>query len=176
MNNRVFLYGVPGSGKTFLGRKLSELFKSTYIELDEVRHTAQAGKTFESDPFLFVGTTNAYKQLGEENKQNIIQGLIEVRKALHPYVQNLISRSENNFVAEGAFLKPKTFITKGKIFLVLEKNEEIHMGNFFENREINEENVKNFKVARVIQDYLIEESEKLNIEIISSNEKLSLPQ
>ncbi len=85
--NKIFIYGVPGTGKTTFSRLLQQKLGYPLIEADELRSIAQKDHTQDKQPFLYLSTTDAYKNFGQMNETNIMKGLQAVREALDPYVQ-----------------------------------------------------------------------------------------
>lgn len=168
MNRNILFYGVPGVGKTYITRSLSSDLNLPLIELDSLREPLQQGKDILDYPFLFYGTTEAYKFFGEPTKENIIKGLISVREAMESAVKQNLNDLNNRFIAEGAFLDPAYAIDYGSVILLVQEDENKHRIQFFKNREDTEDNNKSFAVARLLQEYLIEESIKLGIPKFSS--------
>src|SRR4030042_750262 len=101
MNEIIFIYGVPGSGKTHFSRALQEKLGVPLLEADALRDEAQKNTTKEKDPFLFVGTCQAYKNFGELNSENCIRGLKAVRETLNNAVLSALEGYRG--VVEGAF-------------------------------------------------------------------------
>ena len=52
---------------------------------------------------------------------------------------------------------------------MIKKDEEDHRKQFFAHREENEKSLEHFKATRIIQNYLMEEAKKYNVEIIENN-------
>ena len=71
-------------------------------------------------------------------------------------------------VMEGAFLDPNLLLEQGKMILVVTTSEEQHRNQFFEHREHNKMNAEEFKATRIIQDFLISETNNLKVEIINN--------
>ena len=168
MNKDILFYGVPGVGKTYITRSLSSDLNLPLIELDSLREPLQQGKDISNYPFLFYGTTEAYKFFGEPTKENIIKGLISVRKAMESAIKQTLDNQRSKFIAEGAFLNPAYAMGYGDVILLVQEDENKHRIQFFENREDTEDNNKSFVVSRLLQEYLIEESVKLGIPKFSS--------
>jgi 2-phosphoglycerate kinase len=167
--SRIFIYGVPGSGKTTFSLDLKEKMNCPLVEADALRVLAQKDKTREEDPFAYMGTTGAFRKFGDLTEENVIQGLKAVRKNMVPYIQQEIEKYSNELILECAFLDPEQVIGKGKIILLTKQDEEAHRKQFFAHREENEKSLEHFKAARIIQDYLVEESKKYNVEIVENN-------
>ncbi len=168
MQNKIFIYGVPGSGKTYFSKLLKEKLNWPLLEADTLRPKAQKDKTVGENPFLFLGTCQAYKKFGELNPENTVKGLKAVREALQEWVLSEVER-HTQVVVESAFLDPNIISNRGEVLLVITKDEALHKSYFFQNRSESEESLNEFKAARLVQDYLIEEAEKLNIKIIENN-------
>jgi 2-phosphoglycerate kinase len=176
MHSKIFLYGVPGVGKTYLSKKLAKIYKLPVIELDKLRIHAQEGKLIETDPFLFLGTTEAYKVFGKPTKQNILRGLNEVRDAFNPLINDSLDTVGNKqFIAESAFIKPDLYKNQGIVILIIQPDIDVHKKQFFTHRKNNEEMRKSFLAARVIQDYLQKEAKEKNIATRMSSEEFQFP-
>ena len=168
MRNLVFIYGVPGSGKTFISRKMADSLNLSLLEADTLKDELRKLTTKEESPFLFLGTCQAYRYFGESNEENIVKGLKSVRQALHDRVDKEIE-IRDDLMVEGAFLDPNLLIERGKIILVITSNEEQHRKQFFEHRDDNEDNRNEFRVARIIQEFLIKEAKNLPVEVIEND-------
>lgn len=165
-----FIYGVPGAGKTHISRILGEKLKLTVIEGDSVKSNARNGKTKRDHPFLFLGTYQAYQRFGELNRKNIIAGCIGVRDALGEAVENEIKQQHMNVIFEGAFIDPQTYVQQAQVILIVVRDEKLHKNQFYTHREKLFDIYKNeFKAARILQEYLIEEAEKLGVTIVENN-------
>ncbi|OGN03339.1 MAG: hypothetical protein A2651_02545 [Candidatus Yanofskybacteria bacterium RIFCSPHIGHO2_01_FULL_42_12] len=164
MNNIVFIYGVPGSGKTYISHKMSGNLSLPLFEADTLKEGLRKVTTKEESPFLFLGTSQAYRHFGEFNKDNVIKGLKAVRRALAESVAEEV-KNHNEVIMEGAFLDPNLLKDLGKLILVITSNEEQHRKQFFQHREESEDNISEFEAARIIQDFLIDEAKGLNVEI-----------
>ncbi len=167
--NNIFIYGVPGVGKTYTSKELQKQTGYETIELDFLRKKAQEGKTIETNPFVFLGTTEAYKAFGEPSENNIIKGLIKVREVLFPYIKYYLSNYAENYIAEAAFVSPQYALEKGIPILLVESNLTTHRKQFFANRNNTKEMEISFSVSRIIQKYLKKEAESLNIKIYESD-------
>jgi 2-phosphoglycerate kinase len=174
MNKNILFYGVPGIGKTYITRKLSKKYNLPLIELDSLRKPLQIYSDLSSNPFLFYGTTEAYKAFGESTQGNIIKGLLSVRQAMETSVRELLSDINTRTIIEGAFLDPKYAIQYGEVLLLKQEDEQKHRQQFFENREDTEDNEKSFVVSRVLQDYLIKEASKYRVPQFSSMDLLKI--
>ena len=117
-----------------------------------------------ANPFIYLGTTEAYKHFGAPNKENILKGLHAVRKSMSPYINEEISKFEDNLIMESAFLDPEKLRFIGKLVLIITLNENRHSAQYFQHREQNENNFEAFRAARIIQDYLIEEAELYDVQ------------
>jgi len=174
MRNTIFLYGVPGVGKTYLSQKIKKQYNYSVVEADTIRQSAQNGKDRAKDPFFFLGTTEAYKQFGEPTKQNAMKGLMAVRKVMHPYIIRHLQNQTTDLIIEGAFITPSLCRAYGPLYLVINQNAKIYEMRFFEHRERNQEMLISFKNAVTIQNYLIEEAYGLSIPLVTSNDNLVL--
>ncbi len=164
----VFIYGVPGSGKTHLSQLLQAKLGIPLLEADILRAEAQKNTTKEKDPFLFVGTCQAYKNFGELNSENCIRGLKAVRDALKDEVLSKLINYRG--IVEGAFLDPHILRGQGQMQLIVTRDEARHKNYFFQHRPESQENLDEFRAARLVQDYLIQEATELGIGIIENND------
>jgi len=169
MSNKIFIYGVPGSGKTTFSLDLKEKMDRPLVEGDNLRTLAQKDKTREEDPFAYMGITGAFRKFGGLTEENVIKGLKAVRNNMAPYIQEEIEKYPNELILECAFLDPEHLINKGKIILLTKKDEESHRKQFFAHREENEKSLEHFKAARIIQNYLVKEAKEYNVEIVDNN-------
>lgn len=167
--DKIFVYGVPGSGKTTFSLYLKEKMKYPFVEGDTLRVLAQKDKTREEDPFAYMGTSGAFRKFGNLTEENVIKGLKAVRKNMVPYIQEEIEKYPNKLILECAFLDPEQVMNQGKIILLTKKDEENHRKQFFAHREENEKSLEHFKATRIIQDFLTEEAKNYNVEIVENN-------
>jgi 2-phosphoglycerate kinase len=170
MNKPIFIYGVPGVGKTYITRQLKEELKIPLIELDSIRNTFSDSKNIIDEPFLFYGTTEAYKVFGKHTKRNIVKGLKQIRLEMQPFVIEKLDSINPPYIAECAFLDPEYVNNIGKVILIRQKNRDKHRQQFFKNREKDKNNEIAFKVARILQRFLLKESKNFNISQYSSTE------
>jgi len=166
---KIFIYGVAGSGKTTFSLDLKEKTNHPLVEGDTLRVLAQEGKTREEAPFAYMGTSGAWRQFGALTEENVIKGLKAVRENMISYIQKEIEKYPNELIFECAFLDPEQVSGKGKIILLTKRDEESHRKQFFVHREENETGLEHFKASRIIQGYLIEEAKKYPVEIIENN-------
>ncbi len=163
---RIFIYGVPGVGKTHYAKILGKELSLTVREADKVKIIARKNKPKKDYPFLYLGTCLAYRQFGELNKENAIKGLLAVRQALSEAVEAEI-KEHDNAIIEGAFLDPRLVTKFGRTILLTAKDEQKHRQQFLHHREkLFDFNSDEFHSARIIQEYLIEEARQLKIEVI----------
>lgn len=166
--SKVFIYGVPGTGKTYFSKKLGKKLGYPIIEGDQIKARERKGKTKEESPFLFLGTCLAYQKFGELNQKNVVKGLLAVRDVLRSAIEREIKLHED-LILECAFLDPNTLIKLGKPMLLVVLNEEKHKKQFLSHREkILDFQNNEFKAARLVQEYLIAEAKELGIEIVVS--------
>ncbi|MFA5927241.1 MAG: hypothetical protein WCT32_04100 [Patescibacteria group bacterium] len=165
----IFLYGSPGSGKTTISEALQKLLQWDYLELDKVRHSAQTGKSQKSNPFLFYYTTTAWQAFGELTNESAIKGLLEIRKALQPFVLNEIKHHDSPIIAEAAFLDPNVLLSKGSIVLVACPDTTKHHNQFFVHRPRCAESETQFKAACFIDQFLLGEAKSLGAVIYDNS-------
>lgn len=164
--DRVFIYGVPGVGKTYFSKMLGKDLKLPVIEGDRVRNVACKGRSKQQYPFLYYGTCKAYVEFGTLNETNVMRGLLAVRHALSPYVFDELKKYEV-YIIEAAFLDPSALKEYGKVILLTMSDEKKHYKQFLSHREKLLDIYKNeFYAARLVQQYLIEEASRLGIEVI----------
>lgn len=149
---KIFIYGVPGSGKTYYSKQLSKKLNIPIIEADK-----KIKKKY--------GTCQAFKKFGPLNITNAIKGLLAVRDETREWVRKLIT--ESDFILEGAFLDPNDLNNFDKLILLVTTDEKQHKKQFLTHREkLLDFSGEEFKSARIIQDYLITEAKKLGVEIV----------
>jgi len=165
-----------GAGKTYLGYQLRNRLHIPFIEGDLIRNWAQLRYTREQKPFLYRSTVSAWKEFGERNDENIIKGLLAVRDTMSEFVMEELCLYHEHVIIDGAFLDPMKLKEKGKMFLIVQNDKSLHEKNTFEGkgRERNEKTIQEFVVARLIQEYLIEEAQKIQIPISDSKHFTSL--
>lgn len=155
MANRIFIYGVPGSGKSYYSKKLSKDLKIPVIEADK-----KIKKKY--------GTCQAYKIYGGLSEINAVKGLLAVRDETKKAVNSLITDSD--FILEGAFLDPESVKKFGRLILLTTLDEKQHRKQFFSHWEkILDFSGNEFKAARIIQKHLIDEARGFGVEIIDSH-------
>src|SRR3989338_7228058 len=167
--SKIFIYGVPGSGKTTLSLKMQSKLPYPLIEADALREIAQKEKTEQEDPFVYVGTTEVFYKFGELSEENAVKGLRAVRKSMAPYVSRKISEYPDGFIMEGAFLNPEEICGYGKLILIVTPNERKHRSQYFEHREQNQNNAEMFQAARIIQGHLLQEAKNYAALIVENN-------
>ncbi len=181
-SNKIFIYGAPGVGKTSFSLKLQKKLGCPLIEADYLREVvAQKENSPEKDPFIYVGTKEAFRHFGELNEENVIRGLKAVRKSMAPYVAKEILKQSGKLIMEGSFLDPQLLANEGKLCLVLTMDEDRHRTQFFKQREQNKNSSEAFLASRIIQNCLIQEAKRYSVKIIENDkdmdnliEKLSL--
>ena len=166
-DKKVFIYGVPGTGKTYLSKLLGKKLNLPVVEGDKIKSKLKQIVSKKQSPFLYLGTCQAYKEFGELNRENTIKGMLAVRSALSDAVADEI-KDRDNFILEGAFLDPNLLIKTGKVILLVVLDEARHKKQFLNHREkLLDFTGNEFKAARIIQDYFIDEAKKLGVEIKS---------
>ncbi|EKD61973.1 MAG: hypothetical protein ACD_52C00327G0002 [uncultured bacterium] len=169
MTERIFIYGVPGVGKTRLSKIFGKNFNMPVVEMDRIKRKARKGKTKDRFPFLYLGTCKAYCKFGGLNKENTIKGLIAVRLALRKAVADE-AKKYTAAIFEGAFLDPYSLKRLGRPILLTTANEKRHRIQFLYHVDrLLDLKSSEFKSARMIQEYLTEEAKILNIEIVDNS-------
>ena len=92
----IFIYGVPGVGKTYLSRKIHQQLDLPLIEADSLRKEAHRQYTKQQNPFVYLSTTDAYTEFGDQTDGNVIKGLLAVRHAMHPFIIARIEESRKD--------------------------------------------------------------------------------
>lgn len=169
VDSKIFIYGVPGSGKTSFSLYLKEKTNYPLVEGDTLRVLAQKNKTREEEPFAYMGISGAFRKFGDLTEENVEKGLKAVRKNMASLIQLEIAKYPNTLILECAFLDPEQVISKGKIILLTKTDEEGHRKQFFAHREVNEKGLEHFKASRIIQNILLEEAKKYPVEIVENN-------
>lgn len=165
----IFIYGVPGSGKTYYSKLFAKEHNLKAFEADTLRKIAQQDKPQSQYPFLYVGTCQAYKLFGDLNKEHATQGLLAVREALRDVVEDKTKQLEG-YIIEGAFLDPLHVSAFGIPKLLVTLDEARHKRQFYRHREkLLDVYGNEFRSARFNQEFLIQEAQELGIEIIYNN-------
>ena len=152
---KIFIYGVPGVGKTYYSHQLSKNLNLPIIEGDKVKKSTG----------VVLGTCQAYKKFGPLNQTNVIKGLLYVRDLYRTALIDKIA-NKNEFILECAFLDPLSFIKVGRVILMTSQDEKLHRTYYLKHRDkLLDLSGDEFAAARIIQEYLIKEAIKLNIEI-----------
>jgi 2-phosphoglycerate kinase len=163
--SKIFIYGVPGAGKTSTSRHLKLRLNYPLVEGDHIKeHILPLTKTEAEDPYLYTGTKQAWRHFGVLNKTNIIKGLEAVRLSAKTIIDNEITLYDN-LILEGIFLDP-AYSQQGKMFLIITEDEAQHRQQFFQNRPRTQANEDGFVGGRLLQHHLIAEAQTYNIEII----------
>ena len=165
----IFIYGVPGSGKTTLAKLLSESLNQDYFEADLIRNIIQKGKTIKKEPFYFLPTTESYKALGERTQENVISGMLNVRIALQDSVDKKIFSYKQDIIFESSFLDPKSLKNKGLVILLTIPSDIHHRKQFLVHRPKESLTNGQFENARIIQEFFISEAKKLGIIILENS-------
>jgi len=166
---KIFLYGVPGTGKTYISRKLGKHYNLQIIEGDKLKKLALQNIPKSQNPFLYLGTCQAWKEFGELSENNAIKGLLAVRQAYTDFIKQHLNK-KGNFIFEAAFLDPNNVGNENFRSLLVATDKSQHRRQFYHHREkLLDFRGNEFKAARLIQEYLIAEAKKLNLSIINNN-------
>lgn len=166
---KIFIYGVPGIGKTTYSVNIKKQYDFPLVEGDTLRSLAQKDKTKEEEPFAYMGISGAFRKFGDLTEENVIKGLKAVRNNMFNYINDEIEKYPNELIFECAFLDPWQVVGRGKIILLIKTDEESHKKQFFAHREENEKSLEHFRASRIIQNYLIEEAKSIPVEIIEND-------
>lgn len=168
---KIIIYGAPGSGKTRLADRLAKKFGIRHLEADAFRKLAQKGRNAAKVPFYFLSTTESYQAIGKRTEENIIAGLLGVRKALAPTVVNELKKQKRGFALEAAFLDPSRLLKFGNLLLLAPSIKD-HRKQFFIHRKNDAFHKAQFQNARIIQKYLIVEARRLGIPISRNGDRI----
>lgn len=171
MITKHFLYGVPGVGKSTIAAQVASNNNLFCIELDDVRPKAQKLVSRDEEPFVYEYSTEAWKRFGKLDKITAVEGFLAVRQAFQKYIAEELSQHGDGYIAEAVYVDPN-LVTEDKeavITLLVTRSEELHYSHFFLHRKHTDEEDSQFRAARLIQEYLIEEAEKLGVKILENN-------
>ncbi len=156
--NRIFIYGVPGAGKTYYSKMLGKKLMIPVFEADKLKRK----------PLPKLTTCLAYKTFGKQTAENVIKGLMLVRDTYREVVEKEILKS-TNLIIEGAFLDPNSLLKLGKPILLVTLDEGKHKSQYLKHREklLNFQG-NEFMAARIIQEYFIKEAIRHRVEIVEN--------
>lgn len=170
--SKILIYGAPGAGKSSTTMRLGDALAIPTFEGDYLReHVAQSEKTEAEDPFLYVGTKEAWRHFGEFKPENVIKGLHAVRNSMLPYVDAEIAKHEN-IIFEVAFLTPQAYNGKLPLILVVTRDEAKHRQQFFSKRPESHISEQGFAASRILQEFLINEAASLKVTIVENDSSL----
>lgn len=170
--NKIFIYGVPGVGKTYYSKMLGKKLNAPVVEGDKIRDECKKVNTKKINPFLFLGTCEAYSEFGDLDYRNVAKGLLAVRQALNDAVLTEISKHDK-LILEAAFLNPAQLKNFGEVILLTTIDEKAHEKRFLNHFEKRFDIQRNeFRAARLAQQYLIQEARKLEVEVVENNKLL----
>jgi len=170
---RLYLYGVPGVGKTHLARRLSAQTDAGLFEADALRDLALSQAAGPHDPALDRGTTEAYRLYGAPNPENILRGLTDVRAALSPWLVARLRDHPDAAITEAAFLEPASLLAWGQPCLLCCPRLRQHARRFFRHRPWRFSSLRSFWVARRLQLLLLTEAHRLGIPVVCTADERS---
>ncbi len=162
--NNVYIYGVPGTGKSTVAKTVARHLKYRFVELDDIRPIAQSKVNVSQEPFLYEYTTEAWRRFGSLNYENVVRGLTHIRDAFEPFIWDYLNGYRENAIAEAVFVKPQA-----SSILIVNTNEDLHYSNFFVHRKHGEDADLQFKAARLMQDFLILEANEKGISVVQND-------
>lgn len=164
-SNKIFLYGTPGVGKSTSSREITRRLNLPKYELDLIKASAQKSTTKDKDPFIYLGTCQAWQAFGGKNIDKTKLGLNAVRQSVLKYIKDLYTQNEGVF--EGAFIDPFDTQKLGQTILIIVQSELVHRSQFFKDREVTQSTIDEFDVARMLQEHLKREALNLGVRIWS---------
>lgn len=169
---KVLIYGAPGVGKSSTTKRLGDILAIPTFEGDYLReHVAQSEKSEAEDPFLYVGTKEAWEKFGDFNRDNVIKGLHAVRKSMLSYVDNGLAKHKS-VIFEVAFLTPQVYDGKLPLVLVVTRDDTKHRRQFFAKRPESHSTEQSFAASRILQEYLLSEAAALHVELVENDASL----
>jgi 2-phosphoglycerate kinase len=92
---------------------------------------------------------------------------------MHKDVEDELANNEKS-IFEAVFIDPTEYHDKANVFLIVTLDEAEHRRHFFEPeyRTETDELKENFQAVRLIQQYLIEEAQNLNVRVIHNDTDL----
>lgn len=169
MSDKIFIYGVPGAGKTTFSIELAKKLGFPIVEADALRNIARKEKTRKEDPFVYVGTKEAFREFGALSEENVMKGLLAVRKSMERYINEEIAKYTNGLIMEAAFLDPNVLQNQGKLILIVTSDEQKHWKQYFTWREKTDDDKETFLATRMVQDYFIKEAGELGVMVLENN-------
>lgn len=172
MQTRVFIYGVPGTGKTSFSKRLGKRLRIPILEADTIKRKIRKNKPRDQFPFLYLATCKAYAIFGKLTMENAMKGMLAVRNALREAVIDEV-KYRGDLILEGAFLDPVSLKKFGKVVLLTTMDESRHRRQFLRHREkLLDITMSEFRAARMVQEYLIEEAQRLGVDILDNDRDL----
>lgn len=171
---RVFIYGVPGTGKTSFSRLLGKRLRIPVVEADTIKRKIRKSKPKDQSPFLHLGTCKAFTLFGELTEENAIKGMLAVRNAFRDAVIKEV-KLQGDLILEGAFLDPISLKKFGKVVLLTTIDKDRHRRQFLHHREkLPDITMSEFKAARMVQKHLFKEAQKLGADILDNDRGLEI--
>lgn len=153
--SQFLIYGVPDVGKTTISKALQDKTGIPLIEGDYIRP--------------YPATKFVWRKYGSLTKENAIKGLKYVRDFMRKDVDEILKK-QKNVILEAVFIDPVSYYNEAKVYLLVCLDEDTHRKQFFKQRKETDESKQNFAAVRMMQEYMLEEAQKLNIKIIYNND------
>lgn len=166
--NKIFIYGVAGTGKEAISHHLKARLNLPLIETDDIREQALALANLDSpDPFRYVNAQQAWRTYGQLSADSAIQGLQAVRQSNQAIIDNQLAMYEAA-ICEGVFLDP-AYSRHGQMFLITTASPSRHRRQYYQHRPMTDENEEGFVAGRLLQEHLIQEAADYPVIIIENH-------
>ncbi len=152
--SQFLIYGVPDVGKTTVSKALHDKTKMPLIQGDYIRP--------------YPATKFVWRKYGQLSKENVVKGLLYVRDYMRKDVDEVLTK-QKNVILEAVFIDPVSYYNEVKVYLLVCLDEDTHRKQFFEKRKETDESKQNFAAVRMMQEYLLEEAQKLDVKVIRND-------